>query len=435
MNESSRPFLDLLLDPNAWSTWAPRSELKPRFFIDADGGPGGTVSLVLLGGRNPLACGCWRLPLSGIEPGRYYRIEAHFRPRGIVAPGKSIRAILTEKGVEGNDSDLFYAHLDDRSIRDGWHLVSVDFRSGESVPALTLQLFLAWSIEGKVSWGDIRLYDLTDNWPSEHKVNLAVVSGNPQEPKSPAACLDFYTERLDQISTQRMDLVCLPELINIAGLYGDPSDLAEPIPGPSSERLSEKAMSHGFYLASSLLERKGDAIYNTGLLIDRSGGILGKYRKTHTSSEEGLLQGVTPGDDYPVFLTDFGKIGYMISYDGRYPEVARILALKGAEVILFSDIGERREEESLWELVSTVRAVDNQVHLAVSVNSGRSCIISPSGEILARTDCKDGSVATARCNLNDDFCDFNGRPINRRYHQLRRSDSYSELVRDLWDKK
>ncbi len=209
MNESSQPFTDLLLDPNAWSAWAPREKVEPRVFVEADGGPGGRVALVLAGGGNPLACGCWRLPLSGLKPGRNYRVEAVFRPQGVAAPGKSVRAILTEKGEGGNAQERFYAHLDDRGRREGWHLVNVDFETAGSVPALTLNLFLAWSAEGQVRWGDVRLYDVTDEPVPERKVHLAVVSGNPSRPESPAVCLDFYTDRLDDIASRRVDLVCL----------------------------------------------------------------------------------------------------------------------------------------------------------------------------------------------------------------------------------
>jgi formamidase len=264
-------------------------------------------------------------------------------------------------------------------------------------------------------------------------VKLAAISGNPKKPKAPVDCLDFYTDRLDTLAGERVDLVCLPELINSTGLEGDSAGWAEPIPGPTSERLAEKARDYGMYVAASLLEQQGDGVYNTGLLIDRTGGILGKYRKTHVTLAEGLLRGTAPGDVYPVFQMDFGSVGYMICYDGHYPEVPRTLGLQGAEVILHSNMGDGREGGRLWESVVRTRAVDNQVHLVAALNRGKTCIVSPNGEFLAEGDGTPGAVVVANCDLNASMCDFSKRPIHRRYDQLRRADTFGELTRHLWD--
>ena len=428
MNE---PFTDLLSNPGAWSTWTPRKELEPRFDVAVDGGPGGRPALAIGGRGNPFACGCWRLPLKGLEDGRRYRIEAVFETDQIAAPGKSVRAILTTRSG-GQGRAVFYDQLDNLGVRDRWHLVGTVFEASEQTRDVAIQLFLAWSAEGRVRWGDVRLYDVTDTPGPERLVHLAVISGNPKHPRSPAACIDFYGDRLDEAASHRVDLVCLPELINTTGLSIAKDDLAEPIPGPTSERLAEKARVHGMYVAASILERYGDATYNTGLLVDRTGGLVGKYRKTHLPINEGVLGGTAPGDAYPIFHTDFGSVGYMICYDGHFPEVPRILALEGADVVLWSNMGDGREGGSLWEPVVRTRAVDNQVHIAAAVNAGRSCIVSPKGEILAMSDRSAGGIAAARCDLSASVCDYTGRPIRRRYDQIRRADTYGELLHHLF---
>jgi predicted amidohydrolase len=294
-----------------------------------------------------------------------------------------------------------------------------------------LHLFFSWSAQGRVLWADARVYeDIEAETP--RLVHAAAISGGPKKPESPAQCLDFYAERIGNLA-QPLDIICLPELINVAGLPGTSSSWAEPIPGPTSELLSEKAREAGAYIGASILEQQGDAVYNTGLLIDRTGGLVGKYRKTHVTLNEGLLRGYAPGNECPVFPTDFGVIGYMICYDGHYPELPRLLSLKGAELILFSNMGDSREGGDLWESVVRTRAVDNQVHIVAAVNSGRSCIVSPKGELLANTDRTAGAVAQATCDLNASLCDFSKRPIYRRYDQLRRADLYDDLARHLWD--
>jgi len=142
--------------------------------------------------------------------------------------------------------------------------------------------------------------------------------------------------------------------------------------------------------------------------------------------------GTLPGDTYPVFATDFGRLGFMICYDTHYPEVSRILALHGADLILNPNMGDGREGGILWETVIRTRAIDNQVHVAAAVNGGRSCVISPKGEVLSMTDRTNGSIAYAECELDASVCDHTGRPIRKRYERVRRADTYATLVRDVF---
>jgi predicted amidohydrolase len=181
------------------------------------------------------------------------------------------------------------------------------------------------------------------------------------------------------------------------------------------------------YVAASLSEREGHCLYNTGVLIDREGRIVGKYRKTHLTIGESLVSGKTPGNEYPVFETDFGRVGYMICYDNHFPEVARALAIQGADVIVFSNMGDGRENGILWEPYIQTRALDNQVHIVAAVNGGRSCIVSPRGEILSIVDKTRGAIAIARCDLDVTVRNYSGREIGKRYMQVRRSDTFGIL--------
>ncbi|MFT5368805.1 MAG: putative amidohydrolase [Candidatus Latescibacterota bacterium] len=427
MPEDPLPFHDLMLDTTVWTSWTPREEIAPAFEVAPHGGLGGRPVLVIQGNDNALSCGCWQLALPHLKSGQHYRIEASFSTAGVIAPGKSVRAIL----IHGDQQ--FYGQLDPVSKKEGWHRLCFDWVQEDAIQGLTLRLFLAWSAKGLVRWGEVRLFDLTGHLETPtNRVRLAAISGNPEKPESPAQCLDFYAERIDAIDGH-VDLICLPELINTTRLPGDPTNWAEPIPGPTSERLSAIAQERGTYIGASILERQGEAIYNTGFLIDRSGGLVGKYRKTQLTLNEGLLRGCAPGNELPIFHTDFGVVAYMICYDGHYPEVARVLALKGAKVILFSNMGDAREGGSVWEPMVRTRAVDNQVHIVAAVNSGRSCVVSPKGDLLAMTDRTAGSIAVADCDMDASVCDFTKRPIYGRYDQLRRADLFGDLGKHFWD--
>ncbi len=136
-----------------------------------------------------------------------------------------------------------------------------------------------------------------------------------------------------------------------------------------------------------------NVIYNSAFLIDKDGNIAGVYRKTHLFPTERKSAGgwSTPGNEYPVFETEFGKIGIMICYDGDFPEVARILSIKGAEIIVRPSALLRSFD--IWELTNKARAYDNHVYI-LAVNGvgpdaannyyfGHSMIVSPIAQIIA----------------------------------------------------
>jgi len=128
----------------------------------------------------------------------------------------------------------------------------------------------------------------------------------------------------------------LGETIAVAGVKPRRtySEVAEPIPGPSTDYFGTLAGKYGFYIVVGLVERDqtSQLIYNVAVLIDPSGKVAGKYRKVSLPRAENI-SGMVPGDSYPVFDTKFGKLGMMVCYDTFFPEVARRLALNGAEII------------------------------------------------------------------------------------------------------
>jgi predicted amidohydrolase len=186
-------------------------------------------------------------------------------------------------------------------------------------------------------------------------------------------------------------------------------------------------------VAASLIERDGHAIYNTGVLIGRSGEIIGKYHKTHPTISECLLGNITPGRDLPVFDTEIGRVGYMICFDNHYPEVAHILALKGAQIIVFSNMSDGREGGELWEPYIRTRALDGGVHIVAAVNGKGTCIVSPRGEIVAKAASKPGAITRAECDLGISVRNYSKREIGKRYFMLRRFDLFEPLTKPYWD--
>jgi predicted amidohydrolase len=152
-------------------------------------------------------------------------------------------------------------------------------------------------------------------------------------------------------------------------------------------------------------------VYNTAVLIDREGNVAGKYRKVYLPREE-VEKGITPGNDYPVFQTDFGTVGMMICYDVFFAEPARALANKGAEIILMP----------IWggdETLGKARAIENGVYVAASGYDYPTYVMDPAGEILAQA-VQRGTAAITTLDLEKRYKHpFLGDMHGRRMKELR----------------
>ncbi|MBL3655409.1 carbon-nitrogen hydrolase [Fulvivirga sp. 2943] len=203
-------------------------------------------------------------------------------------------------------------------------------------------------------------------------------SSNPEENLSKA------TEKIKEAAAQGAQIVCLQELFK--SLYFcdvedyDNFNLAESIPGPSTEAISAVAKELGVVVIASLFEKRAQGIYhNTTAVLDADGTYLGKYRKMHIPDDPGYYEKFyfTPGDlGYKVFKTKFATIGVLICWDQWYPEGARITALKGAEVLFYptaigwhkdQDIDTNDEQYQAWQTIQRSHSVANGVPV-VSVN-------------------------------------------------------------------
>lgn len=223
-------------------------------------------------------------------------------------------------------------------------------------------------------------------------------------------------------------------------------DLADRLPGPITEELSALARELGIVLIASLFEHRGPGLYhNTAAIIDADGTLLGLYRKNHIPQDPGFEEKFyfTPGDSgYPVWETSFGKIGVLICWDQWYPEAARLMALAGAQVLIYpTAIGWLpSEKEQLgaaqhcaWEIVQRGHAVANGCFVAAVNRSGshggtefwgQSFVANPYGEIVAKA-----SIEHEETLLYD--LDFRAVEDFRRiwpFFRDRRIDTYQDIT-------
>ena len=212
--------------------------------------------------------------------------------------------------------------------------------------------------------------------------------------------------------------------------------LAEKIDGPSVSRMQELAREHGVVLVCPIFEMGEDGFFNSAVVIDAGGEILGNYRKIHVPQiplwEEKYY--FLPGNvGFPVFRTKFAVIGVQICWDNFFPEGSRILALKGAEII-FAPTAAAFASQKKWEMVISSNAISNGVYI-FRVNRvgseekqdfyGRSFCVSPEGELLAEpTGMKEG-IALIEVNLNDIESVRKEWPFLRD----RRPDIYDEILK------
>lgn len=334
--------------PAGWTTAAPRDEIKPLFTATAEGGHEAQGCLVISSdGREGLA-GWWQKTFD-VSGGKHYQFEAWRKTVNIHAPRRAALARVLWQDDQGHSvtheevSDAPYAPgkrpraepeypADKATDAAGWTEVSDTYRAPPQATRAVVELHYRWAAAGRVTWSDISLTEVEP--PQPRIVRLASVHYQPREGKTPADKCRLFAPLIEKAAAQKADFVVLPETLTFYGTGLAMADCAESIPGPSTEYFGSLAKKHDLYIVAGLVERDRHLIYNVAVLIDPEGNVAGKYRKVCLPRSE-IEAGIQPGDEYPVFQTRFGRVGMMVCYDGFFPEVARELSNRGAEVIAF----------------------------------------------------------------------------------------------------
>lgn len=258
------------------------------------------------------------------------------------------------------------------------------------------------------------------------------------------ATIDKALSLLRQAGERGSRLTVLPEVWTGLG-YSDKTiyrDIAEPIPGPTTDLLAREARRYRMYIAGSLYEDAGNGIYhNTCPLIGPNGDIVGLYRKTHLFDapnrhdiKGGIRESdkVRAGDSLPVFQTELGPIGLSVCSDLRFPEIYREMTLNGARLLICASafLSPRFDH---WEFFLRARAAENQVYVVASGQYGtepksgigfvgRSMVVDPWGTVIATASDAETCLTAA---INPAFVD----EIRQRYPLLdqRRPELYPTL--------
>jgi N-carbamoylputrescine amidase len=273
--------------------------------------------------------------------------------------------------------------------------------------------------------------------------------------------LEFSIEKIHEAAAAGADLAVLPEL-HLGPYFCQNEDhntfsLAQPIPGPTTEVLSAVAKKLEIVIVSTIFEERAPGLYhNTAVVFDKDGSIAGKYRKMHIPDDPGFYEKYyfTPGDiGFKPIQTSIGKLGVLICWDQWFPEAARLMALAGAELLIYpTAIGwdpldtpeEHKRQLDAWITVQRAHAVANGIPV-ISCNRigfekapdsdkginfwGNSFIAGPQGEIITHANESEIKLLTA---------DLDSSRVERvrriwPYLRDRRIDDYGDLTKRFID--
>lgn len=255
------------------------------------------------------------------------------------------------------------------------------------------------------------------------KVNVGLIQ--MRSSKDPQENLLRAMERIREAAGRGAQVICLQELFRSRYFCQEEEvgnfDLAEPIPGPSTEVLGRLSRELEIVIIASLFEKRTEGIYhNTAVVLDASGEIAGRYRKMHIPDDPHYYEKFyfTPGDlGFRTHATQYGSLGVLVCWDQWFPEAARLTALSGAEILFYptaigwlggQDDATNRGQHSAWEISQRAHAVANGVFV-VAVNRvgredyldfwGQSFVSDPFGEVIAKASPDQEEVLVVECDL------------------------------------
>jgi beta-ureidopropionase len=264
-------------------------------------------------------------------------------------------------------------------------------------------------------------------------------------PKVKEAMFEKHVPLIHEAGKRGVQILCLQEIFD--GPYFCPSqgarwyDAAEPVPGPTTERVAALAREHRMAVVVPVFEREQAGVfYNTAAVYDADGSYLGKYRKNHIPHTSGFWEKFffKPGNlGYPVFQTRYAKVGVYICYDRHFPEGARILGLGGAEIVFNPSATVAGLSQYLWKLEQPAHAVANGYFMGcinrVGTESpwnigrfyGNSYFVDPRGNVLAQASEDKDELVVAEMDL--DMIEEVRRVWQ--FFRDRRPETYDDMVR------
>jgi predicted amidohydrolase len=270
--------------------------------------------------------------------GKSYRLSVRFKISENINPQRNL---LFQLFTNDNKDGIFEYYKKANGWVEGHTKVNL---VGEGPSTADLRIMFRFSANGEVRISNVVLREVEPDQP--RWVRVACTSGMPG--------FDVMRKLISKAAQNHTDIMLLPEYMNTA-------EKIETLDGPSCAMMSELSAKYRMYIAGGIVRKdvNSDRLYNTVVLYDRNGAVAGMYDKIHPYSPEVYPMGITPGNKVTVLNTDFGRVGFMTCYDSWFTDVAELVSLKGAELILFPNAGYYRS-------LIPARATDNNVRIISS---------------------------------------------------------------------
>jgi predicted amidohydrolase len=316
--------------PDGWQIISPNPALAPIFKMAKLGDD----KLLMAEGNGRQECFGYVRHSVKLEPGKTYCMRVSLKIEGIDDLNRN-----AVHGIFGSFNDGIFEYEKDGE----WIIGENRFDSPDKLGDTEIRLYFRFSAHGRIYWDDVSIQECEPIAPRHVKIAVSWGTGD----------MGHWSEWLDYAGEHGVDLALLPEMFNNKGVKD-----AELIDGETGTFLSDKARQWDMLVSASFYEKRGDIALNSAPLYDRKGNLVGIYSKNQLYDPE-EDEGATPGIGFPVFDTDIGRIGIIICYDSWFSEPVRLLAYKGAELILFPNAG-------YYMSLMPARTADNGVWMAVS---------------------------------------------------------------------
>lgn len=376
--------------PTNWQINGPVATLVPKTTIDNQIKFAGSFSLKMESSNNSIhGRAIQKVPILG---GETYLFKANFLTKNVASIDKSVMIKIT---WYNGDENIGYHYIYNFSAdKNGWVEATNKVKAVCQANFAEISLEFRWS-NGTIWWDEISMGKTEPIAP--RNIKIATVYNRPTGPTVAKNVADME-KLLDDAGKAGCQFICLPEGWPTCNTdIGMQKHEVNTLNGSASKMMAAKAKQYNMYIISGLYSWVGDTLNNVAALYNRQGNIQAVYKKVQLPDSE-AEQGAVPGNTLPVFETDFGKIGILICWDYAFPEISRILALNGAEMLFCPIWGDIRGTD-VWKITARSRAIDNGVFFITSIFDGHSLIVNPAGDVLQESGTQ-GTLLMANIDLN-----------------------------------